>query len=302
MRRKLPSTAALTMFEAAARHQSFTHAGAELSITQSAVCRQIDSLEEFLGVKLFRRSRRGVLLTNAGERYSKTVRATLDAMERDTLSFMANGGASSALELAVVPTFATRWLVPRLARFQQAHPGITVHLTPQTRPFMFSDTAFDAALLAGGAGWPGTGARLLLHETLIAVCSPSLVPDCTMTPAQMALLPLLQQGTRPYVWRQWFSSLNLSVERDVVGARMELFSMLIEAAIHGLGAALVPRFLVEAELADGRLVEPVRHSLASDRSYYFIYPEHKADDPVLTAFLQWIIHEAERYREEAGNR
>lgn len=297
MRRKLPSTMALAVFESAARHQSYTHAAEELAVTQSAICRQIASLEDFLGVQLFRRSRRGVLLTEAGERYSKTVRARLDEMEHDTLDVMANGGSGGALELGVVPTLATKWLLPRLGGFRRAHPDITLHLTPQTRPFIFADTRLDATLLAGAGGWPGTQASLLMPETLIAVGSPALIaPKKILKPADMVRLPLLQQSTRPYMWRQWFDSLGLSVAHDLAGSRMELFSMLIEAAIQGLGATLVPRLLVEDELADGRLVQLVDHELASDRAYYLIYPEHKAGNPALAAFAQWIVAESASYR------
>ena len=175
MRRKIPSTAALAAFEAAARHQSFTQAADELAVTQSAICRQIAGLEDFLGVKLFRRSKRGVLLTEAGAGYSRSVRARLDEVERDTLEMMAKGSAGGTLELGVVPTFASKWLMPRLPAFQRLHPGITVHMTPCTRPVLFDDTALDAALYAGDARWPGTASCFLMNETLLAVASPQLI-------------------------------------------------------------------------------------------------------------------------------
>jgi len=293
MRRKIPSTAALAAFEAAARHQSFTLAADELAVTQSAVCRQIAALEDFVGLKLFRRSRRGVVLTAAGAQYSRSVRVRLDEVERDTLDLMAKGGTGGALELGVVPTFATRWLVPRLHGFQQAHPGITVHLSARARPFLFDEAGLDAAIHAGDGKWPGTQARLLMREQLVAVGSPALLgARRRLKAADVARLPLIQQGTRPYAWRQWFASLGLSADHDMAGPRMELFSMATEAAIHGLGAALVPRFLVEDELASGRLLALVDHAFTSDRSYHLIYPEHKADDPVLGVFRDWIEAEA----------
>lgn len=293
MRRKIPSTAALAAFEAAARHQSFTRAADELAVTQSAVCRQIAGLEEFLRVKLFRRTKRGVLLTEAGASYSRSVRARLDEVERDTLELMAKGGAGGAIEIAVVPTFASKWLMPRLPSFLQAHPGITVHMTPQTRPFLFDGTVFDAAIHAGEAGWPGTAATFLMHENLLVVGSPAwLGTRRKLKPADIARLPLLQQGTRPYVWRQWFGSLGLTVENDLAGPRLELFSMLTEAAIHGLGIALIPPFLIEDELRDGRLVPLLDHAYRSDRSYYLIYPETKSDDPVLAMWRGWLEEQA----------
>lgn len=304
MRRKLPSTAALAAFEAAARHQSFTKAAVELAVTQSAVCRQIASLEGFLGVALFRRNQRGVALTEAGQRYARSVATRLDEVERDTLDLMAQGGQGGeggALELGVVPTFATQWLLPRLAGFQAAHPGITVHFSSRTRPFLFADSGLDAAIHAGVGLWPGTEGRLLMPEPMIAIASPGLAArQARWTPADVARLPLLQASTRPYAWRHWFESLGLAVEKDMAGPRMELFSMLSEAAAQGLGVALVPRMLVENELASGRLVQLLPQELLSDRRYYLIHPASKAPSPALAAFAAWLEAEAARYCAEVG--
>lgn len=290
MRRKIPSTAALTAFEAAARHQSFTLAAEELSLTQSAVCRQVGSLEDFLGVKLFGRTRRGVMLTDAGATYSQAVRLRLDEFERDTLATMSGQGSGLSLELGVVPTFATRWLMPRLPDFAKQHPGVTVHMTTRVRPFLFDDSPLDAALFASTGGWPGTEATFVLPERLIAVASPALVGDRGIRrAADIAKLPLLHQATRPYSWRQWFAACGLEVSGDLNGPRMDLFSMLAEAASQGLGAALVPDILVEGELADGRLVQLTKHELESDRSYFLIYPPPKALNPALVAFREWLL-------------
>ena len=295
MRRKLPSTGALEAFEAAARHQSFTKAAEELSVTQSAVCRQIAALEGFLDVRLFRRTRRGVTLTDAGLDYSRSVAARLDEVERDTLELMARGGRGSSIELAVVPTFATRWLLPRLPSFRHAHPDVLVHLSSRTRPFLFADTPFDAAIHAGETGsaaWPGTERRVLLDEELIAVASPALVAGGPpRTAAAWAALPLLQQSTRPYAWRQFFERLGLAVPQAMAGPRMELFSMLAEAAVQGMGATLTPPWFVREEIAQGRLVDIAPRRVHSGRAYELIYPEHKAELPALRAFAHWLGEE-----------
>ena len=185
MRRKIPSTTALICFEAAARNESFTKAAQELALTQGAVCRQIGGLEAFLNVELFRRSRRGVRLTEAGLSYSRQVAAQLDAVERDTLSVMRQQGAN-VIELAVVPTFGTQWLLPRLKDFQQRHPEVTVNLTNRTRPFLFADTAFDAAIYFGDADWSGTQSHQLMGENPVPVCSPTLLNDQGMLEARRA--------------------------------------------------------------------------------------------------------------------
>lgn len=300
MRRKIPSTAALIAFEAAARHQSFTRAAEELALTQSAVCRQIGGLEEFLGMALFRRSRRGVQLTEAGQSYARRIAVQLDAVERDTLSVMGQQGAMS-LELAVVPTFATQWLVPRLKDFQARHPQITLNLTNRTRPFLFADTDFDAAIYFGDADWSGTEAHFLMPEDLQPVCSPALLSDGEPLAVEaLTEMPLLQQSTRPYAWRQWFDSLGVKVARDMTGPRLELFSMLAQAAEHGMGVALIPPFLIQRELAERRLVVAHSHAYRSAaKGYYLMIPERKVEAAGLVAFREWLKDEARVWRGQA---
>lgn len=298
MRRKIPSTAALISFEAAARHESFTKAAQELSLTQGAICRQIASLEEFLGVELFRRSRRGVKLTEAGLSYSRRVATQLDAVERDTLSVMGQQG-TNVIELAVVPTFGTQWLLPRLKDFQQKHPEVTVNLTNRTRPFLFADTEFDAAIYFGDADWSGTESHRLMGENPMPVCSPGLLgKKSSLTVADIAELPLLQQTTRPYAWRQWFNSQNLNVPRDMTGPRYELFSMLAQAAMHDMGIALIPPFLIQRELAEKRLVIANTQSLASIKAYYLMIPDRKVESASLKAFRDWLVNQAQSYNLE----
>jgi len=295
MRRKIPSTAALVSFEAAARHESFTKAAQELSLTQGAICRQIASLEEFLSVELFRRSRRGVKLTEAGLSYSRRIATQLDAVERDTLSVMGHTGAN-VIELAVVPTFGTQWLLPRLKDFQKRHPDVTVNLTNRTRPFLFADTDFDAAIYFGDADWSGTESHKLMGENPMPVCSPALLGSRNaLTPDAIAELPLLQQTTRPYAWRQWFSSQHLNVARDLTGPRYELFSMLAQAAMHDMGIALIPPFLIQRELAERRLVIANRNALSSIKAYYLMIPERKVESASLRAFRDWLVNQAEGY-------
>ena len=302
MRRKIPSTGALIAFEAAARHQSFTKAAAELALTQSAICRQIASLEEFLKLRLFRRSKRGVTLTEAGIRYSRQVAQRLNTLERDTLELMAGRGLGGTLELAVVPTFATQWLVPRLAEFQRLYPHISVNLTTRTRVFLFEDSGFDAAIYSGDGVWPGCDSHYLFAEEIVPVCSPQLIaPHTTLEAHQLAQLPLLQQTTRPYAWRQWFESLALQVEHDLNGPRYELFSMLSQAAVHGMGVALIPRFLIEDELSDGRLIIPMSHQWRNQRAYYLVHPEHQAESERLKLFQHWLLAQARGYSASIPN-
>ncbi|MBD8624314.1 LysR family transcriptional regulator [Pseudomonas sp. CFBP 13727] len=297
MRRRIPSTAALICFEAAARHESFTKASLELFLTQGAVCRQIANLEEFLDVRLFRRSKRGVKLTEAGLSYSRRVAAQLDAVERETLAVMGQQGAST-LELAVVPTFGTQWLLPRLKDFQRHHPQITVNLTNRTRPFLFADTDFDAAIYFGDGDWSGTQTSRLMEEHPVPVCSPALLQgQPALAPTRIAELALLQQSTRPYAWRQWFASLELNVSRDLSGPRYELFSMLAQAAVHEMGLALIPPFLIQRELREGSLVIANAHELRSSKAYYLAVPERHRELAALRTFRDWLMQQSEDYRQ-----
>jgi LysR family glycine cleavage system transcriptional activator len=297
MRRKIPSLQALACFDAAARHESYTRASQELALTQSAVSRQITALEEFLGVTLFRRTRHGVTLTERGAEYAAQVAARLQALEQDTLDVMSTQGRGGSIHLAAVPTFATRWLLPRLTELATLQPQITVHIETRTRPFMFADTPFDAALYAGSAdqigNWAGTQAIRLLSEDMVPVCKPELLGAQTTLPAQaLATFPLLQQSTRPTAWRQWFDALGVAAPLALSGPRYELFSMTAAAAVHGLGLALVPRLLIEAELQRGDLVLACQQVVPSERAYYLVMPERADERPVMKTFLAWLQHSA----------
>ena len=300
MRRKIPSTQALVCFDTAARHESYTRAAQELALTQGAVSRQIAALEEFLGLVLFRRTRHGVALTAQGRDYARQVGRRLDGLELDTLNAMASQGTGGALALAAVPTFATRWLLPRLPGLAAQHPDIVVHIETRTRPFLFADQGFDAALYAGTAEqvahWPGTRAVPLLMEEVVPVCSPRLLGGrAQLEPQAIAELPLLQQSTRPEGWRQWFDAMGVAAAQPLSGPRYELFSMTATAAAVGMGVALVPRILVEDELQRGSLVVACDRALRGERGYYLVVPAVTAVDgapPALAAFEAWLLGQA----------
>lgn len=303
MRRKIPGTDLLVAFETAARHQSFTRAAEELSLTQSAVCRKISALEDYLGVQLFNRIKKRVTLSDAGQLYAKQIRENLKKIEHDTLSLMAHRNVGQVLELAVIPTFATRWLIPRLADFQALHPEITLDLTTRTEPFMFIDTSFDAAIHFGDPVWPGAITEYLFGEELVPVCSPVLLKGrLSVEPAELEKMPLLQQSARPDAWREWFEVAGLPNVNAMGGSRYEVFSMLVEAARAGLGVALMPRFFVLSEIASGELVVPCPHVLHNQRNYYLVYPEDRLESESLRAFCSWLHEQAMSYREQDAAR
>ncbi|MEO5795590.1 MAG: LysR substrate-binding domain-containing protein [Rhodoferax sp.] len=297
MRRKIPSLQALACLDAAARHESYTRAAQELALSQGAVSRQITALEAFVGVPLFRRTRHGVALTPQGAEYAQQVAVRLRGLEQDTLDAMSHQGSGGSLHLASVPTFATRWLIPRLPAWTALHPDTTVHIETRTRPFLFADTPFDAALYSGSADqvaqWAGTRAVRLLGEDMVPVCSPALRGGATAFTAEaIADLPLLQQSTRPDGWRQWFDAMGVAAPLARRGPRYELFSMTAAAAACGLGVALVPRLLVEAELVRGELVlactQPLPGNSNDDRAYYCVLPERTENRALVEAFVGWM--------------
>jgi LysR family glycine cleavage system transcriptional activator len=297
MHRKIPSLQALACFDAAARHESYTRASQELALTQGAVSRQITALESFVGVALFRRTRHGVALTDRGRDYAAQVAMRLQALEQDTLDVMSTQGQGGVLHLAAVPTFATRWLIPRLPQLRLRHPDLTVHIETRTRPFMFADTPFDAALFAGTpeqvSQWAGTRATKLLDEVVLPVCSPSLMAGASsLIPQAMKEMPLLQQSTRPDAWRQWFDAQGVSAPQALSGPRFELFSMTAAAAARGMGMALVPRLLIEDELARGELVVVCERPMANARGYYFVCPEVDDLVPMTQTLLDWLLEES----------
>ncbi len=299
MSRRLPSLQALICFEAAARHGSYTRAATEVALTQGAVSRQVAALEQMLGVALFHRTRHGMVLTAEGAAYAKQVALRLQGLARDTQDVMARQSSGSAVQLAAVPSFATQWLIPRLPRLATQAPEITVHIETRTRPFLFAESEFDAALYAGSpqqlANWPGTRADVLMPEEVVPVASPALLAGRKRwRPEDLTRLPLLQQSTRPLAWQRWFEAHRVREVAALAGPRYELFSMLAMAAASGMGVALIPRMLIQRELASGELVVACATSLPPERAYYLVTPLGAGERAAVSRLRSWLLEEAQR--------
>jgi DNA-binding transcriptional LysR family regulator len=294
MRRILPSLGALQCFDAAARELSFTRAAEELNVTQSAVSRQIRLLEEFLGRALFHRIKQRLVLTEAGEAYARDIRDVLDKAEAATLALMAYSGTSGALNLAILPTFGSRWLVPRLGSFTTRYPEIQLNLLTRLKPFDFAKEEIDVAIHFGDTSWPGVEYHWLMGEETVPVCAPSLLENHVLTgPADLAGFTLLQQTTRPQAWLDWFEAVGVQAQNTGKGPRFEQFYMVIQAALAGLGMAVLPLFLVQEELASGRLVVAINHPVKSRNAYYLVHPKSKHDAYPIQVFRDWILGECE---------
>ena len=294
MRRKIPSNTALMAFEAAARHDSFARAAGELSLTEGAISRQIGKLEAFLGVTLFERIGNRVRLLPHGERYAVQVREMLERLDRDSQYLMGQPPGGASLDIATLPTFAMRWLIPRLSRFQQQYPNITVHLAERMEPFALAGSGFDAAIHFEHAGWTGMRMHRLLNEVLVPVCHPKLVKGGHGI-ATLDSLPRLHRRQNPDAWQRYAQETGVTLNHPAIGARYDLHSMLIEAALAGLGVALVPRLYVETELASGRLVAPWPEGNTIAKAFCLILPEpiELSGEPI-RAFAQWILEEAKK--------
>ncbi|MGD9512328.1 MAG: LysR family transcriptional regulator [Geminicoccaceae bacterium] len=290
-RRFLPSLSLLTAFEAVARTGSITAAAEELSLTQGAVSRQVRALEEQLGAALFVRERQRVRPTVAGAAYAREIRDALRKISGASLNLRANP-AGGTLTLAILPTFGTRWLAPRLPRFLAANPGVTINLTTRLAPFDFRLEPVDAAIHFGRDDWPGGEMVRLRSEQVIPVCSPRLKEELAPArPEDLRPAPLLHLATRPDAWERWFAANGVAAE-GVHGMLLDQFAMVTQATIAGLGLALLPDFLIKEELARGTLVTALDRPLRSEGAYWLVWPVDRADHPPLAAFRAWLVGEA----------
>lgn len=291
--------AALSAFEAAARHESFSLAARELSLTESAISRQINLLEENLNVALFVRSKQRVKLTQAGRLYSEQVRTSLRTLERDTLSIAAHGGGrQGSLELAVLLSFSLEWLIPRLPSFYAEHPTVRINMGVRANPFSFHDEHFEAAIHHGKPVWPEANSEFLFDETMILIARRDLIGNAIRRPADVLKFPLLYSTTRPESWRQWFDAAGIpedATAKQTFG--FEWHSMLIRAAEAGLGIALIPELFVTESVWSKGMVRAHPLSISGEHSYYLAYPERVRDNPSFESFRSWLLEEARRFSE-----
>lgn len=291
-RRLLPPIGALASFAAAARHDSFSRAGEEVGLTQSAVSRQIAVLEDWLQLTLFRRNGRRVELTAEGRAYADAIGPALDRIRAATANAIAKR-PDSELSIATLPSFGMRWLAPRLPGLTARYPDIVINIAARSFPFDFAEEAFDAAIHFGLPDWPGAAHDLLFREEAIPVCSPArLAAQPIERPEDMLRWPLLVQSSRLGAWAQWFRLAGLDTVPPPPSGTFEHFLMLAQAAAAGGGIALIPRFLIQPELATGALVSPLPIPLSSEDAYYLVYPESRAAMPALRNVRDWLLEEA----------
>ena len=297
MPRRIYPLNALRAFEASARHQSFVKAAEELSVTPAAVSHQVKKLEKFLGLPLFRRQPRGLLLTNSGQlllpglgevflRLDKTMERVIDSDSRGTLT------------LSVAPTFAVMWLIPRLQKFYERHPDIDVRISTGLSLVDFQRDDFDAAIRLGSGKWFGLEAIKLFDESVTPMCSPRLLegPDTLKTPDDLRKHVLIHNHSMDYdpaapTWLTWLEAAGASDVDASRGAHFSLPDHGLQASIDGAGVVLGWRSLAAKDIAAGRVVAPFDLTLPLGSSFYLAYPEANSRRPNITAMRDWLMQE-----------
>jgi LysR family glycine cleavage system transcriptional activator len=302
-RRRLPPLNALRAFEAAARHLNFSRAADELSVTPGAVSQQIQNLEDYVGAALFKRTPKGLLLTDAAQTALPALREAFDRLA-EAASLLTAAVDGRRLTLTAPPSFAAKWLVPRLGAFEQDHPQVDVWLSAGMELVDLSAGEVDVAIRYGSGRYPGLEVRRLLGETVIPVISPELLKDQALDrPEDLKNHVLLHDGSPDLDdscpdWSMWLAARGLRGVDGLRGPRFNQSSLVIEAAANARGVALAKRTLAQADLEAGRLVAPLQIATAVDFAYYLVHPKAKGRLPQVKAFIGWI--EAEALAHEAA--
>lgn len=293
MARRLPPLNALRAFEAAARHLSFTRAADELNVSQAAISHQVKALEERLGVLLFRRLNRNLALTEAGAAYLPDVSLAFDRLA-DATTRLRRITTNPRLTISVLPSFAAKWLMPRLKSLWAAHPDLEVRFSASERLVDFQSEDVDLAIRYGSGNWPGLRVDAFLTEELFPVCSPALRDgDPPLhAPADLARHTLIHDEMRED-WRMWLLAAQVTGIDATKGPSFSHSSMVLTAAIDGHGVALGRSALVADDLAAGRLVRPFAVSIPADFAYYLVCPVETADSPNIAAFRSWLLSQAQ---------
>jgi len=290
---RLPSLNSLRAFAVVGEHLSLTAAARELFVTPSALSHQIRSLESMLGVRLFRRLRHGLVLTHDGEILLPGIRDAFIQIAA-TLELLKAQQGPGTLTISMLSTFAMRWFIPRLARFQQSHPDIEVRIATSIELANFNTDGVDCAIRSGHGDWPGTRSVRLFSEKLTPVCSPGLVSGGNPLnhPRDLARHTLLHAKLRPDDWQVWLHAVG---QPGLAGAHEQTFetrNFVIAAALKGVGIAIVDPALVSEEIRSGRLIQPFPQTLPGENAYYLVYPDEYSGDTRIASLQGWLEQES----------
>ncbi|MEM1409579.1 MAG: transcriptional regulator GcvA [Pseudomonadota bacterium] len=288
--RRLPPLNALRAFEAAARHLSFSRAADELAVTPGAISQQMRILEDWIGVPLFKRDPKGITLTDAGQAALPHMREGFDRLLTGT-RLMQAGRGPSRVNVSVAPSFASKWLVPRLDHFQALQPEVDVYVHADMEVVDFATSDVDVAVRFGKGQYEGLVSECLMSESIVPVCAPSLkAGDKPLTePNDLKGHNLIHDDSDGVpTWPMWLRAAGVESEIGNRGLRFSQSSLVIEAAVAGKGVALAKYALAEADLESARLVIPFRHETPTDFAYWLVYREAKTGLPEVRAFIDWV--------------
>lgn len=289
MATRLPSLPALRLFEAAARHLSFTKAAAELNVTQAAVSHQVRALEDQLGVALFQRSTRKLSLTAAGQRLAPVATAAFEALTQAVADI---GRGETLLAITTNHSFGSRWLAPRLGRFTDRYPEIELTIRHTSAVLDLAREGLDAGLRWGRGPWPGVMAEFLGPAPVVPCCAPDYAKRLKLREPQDIVRARLLHDEAHAEWTQWLQAAGLDPALGRRGLVFDDANTLVQATLAGQGIALLTRQIVERELAEGRLVSPFALTLSKDYGYYLCYPPDAIKRPKLKAFRDFVMKEA----------
>ncbi len=296
--KNLPPLNALRVFEAAARHLSFTKAADELNVTPGAVSQQIKALEDFIDAKVFLRTKRALILTDAAQASLPVLREAFDKME-EASRILAAPGDAKRLNVSVAPSLAAKWLVPRLDSFHERYPDIEVWVSADMNAVDFAVDNVDLAIRYGAGDYKGVETERLMGETILPVCSPRLLlgDDPLKTPQDLTRHTLLHDGSPDRddsapTWPMWLKAAGVADIDGAKGPKFNQSSLVIEAAVAGKGVALAKAALALADLEAARLVAPFDVSTPSHFAYYLVHPASKNRNRAVKAFKAWLLEEA----------
>ena len=299
-RRRLPPLNALRAFEAAARHLNFSRAADELAVTPGAVSQQIQNLEDYVGAALFKRTPKGLLLTDAAQTALPALREAFDRLA-EAASMLTAAVDGRRLTVSVAPSFAAKWLVPRLGKFEEAHPHVDVWVSAGMELVDFASGEIDIAIRYGAGRYPGLEVARLMQETVIPVAAPELLAANPLNDIdELAGHILLHDGSPDADdscpdWTMWLAARGIRGVDGARGPRFNQSSLVIEAAVNGRGVALAKRALAQADRDAGRLVAPFQIATAVDFAYYVVHPKAKGRLPQVKAFVSWLTAEAQAH-------
>lgn len=290
MRRLNPPLHLLRALTTTARFGNISRAAESLHLTQGAVSKQLQELERWIGAPLFERVRKRLSLTPAGLRYEAAIRPLLAHIEAATLELITSSDGGGSLHLSTLPTFCAKWLIPRLPIFQGAYPHIALHFVPHTQGYDFQRADLDCSILFGDGHWPGAVADYLIGREVTLIAPPPAVLKAKLEkPADIARFALLQHVSVPQAWVRWCEAHDVNGVNPLAGPQLDQYQSLIRAVAVGMGLALVPRCLVQDDIANGLVSAPLEDAHLGDMGYYLCYPEARGHMAPLVNFRQWLL-------------